>query len=101
MNWLIVGGVVLVLLVFAFFKFRDTRHKLTFFIVIILLAFLIISIFEVSRSINANINTLSGVTQVGKVYFSWLGNLFTNAKTIGGYAIKQNWGVNSTVNSTT
>lgn len=95
--WFWVAAVVVVLLVA--FKFKEIKHKFGLVTITIILIFLVFSFMQVYRTNNVDLSTFDGVTAVGKLYFSWLGNMFGNLANIGGYAIHQNWGINLT-NST-
>jgi len=44
-----------------------------------------------------DLKTISGLTTATKLYFTWLGSMFGNLKTITTNAIKMNWKSNETI----
>jgi glucan phosphoethanolaminetransferase (alkaline phosphatase superfamily) len=96
-NWLIVVGLVVVLLVLL--RFRKMEHLKTrvyVVVVIFLLIFFYLTISGVIEKNKVDIKTFDGVVSAGKLYFSWLGQVFTNSKVIAGNAVKMDWAGNST-----
>lgn len=89
MNWILIG--ILVVVLFLIIKFREGKHKFSFVIILLVLLFLGISFWNVYSVHKLNLTTFDGTVNAGKVYFSWLGGLFSNTKAITTYAIKQNW----------
>lgn len=78
------------------FKFKEIRHKAGLLFFAGILIFLFLSFMQVYTSSDVDLTSFDGLTKVSKLYFSWLGNLFNNGAKVVGYAINQNWGVNST-----
>ena len=95
MIWIFLLGLLLVAAVF-YFNFRDVKHKIGTFLVIAFLVLFVASLFFVYSMQGAGISSFDGLVGFGKAYFSWLGGVFGNVAHISGYAIQQNWGVNST-----
>jgi hypothetical protein len=81
------------------FKFKEIRHKFSLVFIAAVLIFLLMSFLQVYNSTNVDLKSFDGLSKVAKLYFSWLGSLFGNVGKVAGYAIHQNWGVNSSINS--
>lgn len=94
MNWWIVGA----LLIFAFllFKFKDIRHRVSWFFIILVIVFLVASFGIVSNSNDIDLGTFDGVVKAGNLYFSWIGSIVGKIGSISSYAINQDWHLNST-----
>src|SRR3989344_5224900 len=88
--------VVLVVLAIVIFKFKEFRHRMGLLTIIVLILIIILSFSIVISGKGVDFNTFDGVVKAGKLYFSWLGGAFHNLKDLSGYAVKQEWGVNST-----
>ena len=92
--WLLIGIIIIVLLVA--FKFKEIRHKFGLVVIAIVFIFLLLSFVQIYKSNKSDLSTFDGVTKVGKLYFSWLGNLFGNLGKVTTYAIHQDWSLNMT-----
>ncbi len=84
--------VILIVVVWLLIELKRMRHKFfaIFLIILILLAY--ISFAVVFKDKEIDFKTVSGVINAGKIYFGWLSSVFGNLKTITTYAIKMNWG---------
>jgi hypothetical protein len=91
MNWILIG--LLVVAVFLFLKYRELKHKFSFVAILILLLLLGSSFWNVHQSNSLNLGSFDGFVKAGKIYFTWLGGVFGNAKTLTAYAVKQDWGI--------
>lgn len=89
MNWLLIAIIVLALIIIL--KVATFRHKLTITIIILLVLFFYISFGVVARNQALNFKTASGILEAGKLYFSWVGNAFTNVKALTGSAVDMDW----------
>jgi len=94
MIWIFVALFLVVLMMV--FKAKEVRHKMGFLVVACICLFLAFSFFQVYKTHKVDLKSFEGVVTAGKLYFSWLGHVFTNVKDTVGYAIKQDWSVNST-----
>lgn len=94
MWWLIIVGVLLLLLLF---KFKEIRHKIGLTFVIVLLVFLVVSFGQLYASNDLDLTTFDGVMKAGKVYTSWLSSAIGNIAKVSTYAVKQDWGMNSSI----
>lgn len=85
--------------IFLVMKFKETRHKMGFVILFVLLLFFGLSIWKLYSSNNLDLTSYDGLIDAGRVYFSWLGSVFHNAVKISSYTTKLDWSINSTENS--
>lgn len=100
MYWLLI--IVLVIIVIIVIKFKEYRHKIGFLVIALIIAFFGFTAFNVYTHNNLDLSNVGGIFHAGKVYFSWLGQSFSNVKTLSGYAVQQDWGaVNSSFSNLT
>jgi predicted MFS family arabinose efflux permease len=91
MGWLI--AIVALVLLFLFLR-KYIEHKVIVVLLVLLFVFLLVSVISINSSIQSNSidwKSATGIIQIGKVYGSWLGQMFTNLKTITGNAVHLNW----------
>ena len=88
-GWLILA--ILVVLLFVFYKARHMKHRIYILLAIIVLIFIYTTGTKIVNQSNLNLNTLEGIVNASKLYFSWLGHAFNNAKVIIGNAIHMDW----------
>ena len=72
-------------------EFRRLKHKIWAFVLIGLIVFAYLSITLVLREQDINYKSPSGVFQASSVYFSWLGSLLGNFRTMTAHAINLDW----------
>lgn len=96
-------GILIVVLLIAIFKTQDLVFifslikKYGFIIVIVgLVLFISFSLYRISMNHNVNFTSFDGLVKGGKLYFAWLKSIFANVGKITGYAIEQDWVLNST-----
>jgi len=94
-NVIVIG--ILIALVYLFFKAKYVQHKLYSVIIIAFLLFFYVSGARVVSENEVNLSTFDGVVTAVRLYFGWLGHVFTNTKVIVGNAFKMNWAGNSTI----
>lgn len=87
----------LVILAIVFIKIKTAKHNYSSIFMIVLVAMFAISLLYVYVSHGANLSSFDGLVGFGKAYFSWAGGVFHNVARVTGYAVKQDWGVNSTI----
>ena len=93
---------IIILLVVAgiwlLFELRRFKHKLVAILLIALILFTYFSFVSVLKNQNIDYKTVPGVLKASQLYFSWLGSVFGNFKTITTSAIKMDWkGNNETI----
>lgn len=99
MNFILVVAILLVgMIVLIKFKFLLSRkeHLIYKFLLVTIVLFIISIIYAWLKS-GINPSSYEGFLGLGKMYFSWLGSLFGNIGSIGGYAMNHDWGLNSTI----
>ncbi len=90
--WILI--ILLILILIVMFKFKEIRHKIGLLVVTGILLFLIFSIAQLYRSHSLDLTSFDGIVAAGKIYFSWLGNVFHNLVKTSSYVVQQNWGLN-------
>jgi len=96
----LIGVVVLIVAIWVFLELKRFRHRLLAIFLIGLLLFLYFSFTFVFHNKPLDLSSINGVTQAGGTYFSWLGSVFVNFKSITANAVNMNWtAVNSTNSS--
>ncbi len=93
-QWGLIG--VVIFIIFIFVKFKYLKHKLTWVIIIILILIGYIGFFVSTSGHEINLNSTQGIETAGKLYLGWLGNSFSNLKTISSNAVKLDWTSNNT-----
>lgn len=91
-GWIIIG--ILVVLGVFLVKFKEVRHRGGLFFLLFMAIFFVATMGHVYSKTQLDLSTFDGIVAACKVYFSWLGSVAHNIIQIGGYAIKQDWGVN-------
>lgn len=81
-------------------KARHIKHRFFALILVLILIFIYLTSSSLLSNQNLNFKTFEGWMKAGKIYFSWLGHAFGNAKEITGQAVKMDWIGNSSLNST-
>lgn len=100
MGWLI--AIIALVLLFLFLR-KYIEHKLIVVVLVLAFIFILISFVTITGSIkshNIDWKSATGIIQVGKVYVSWVGQAFTNIKTVTGNVVHLNWQGNFPSNQT-
>ena len=87
----------LIIAVWVLIEVKRFKHKIFAIVLIFLILFTYLSFSYTLSQHDVDLKTASGIGQAGKLYFAWLGNAFTNLKTITTNAISMNWRGNETV----
>jgi len=82
---------VLVVVIWLIIEAKRLKHKVVAVVLIMLIIFTYVSFAVVIKNNEIDLKTTSGWASAGKLYFSWLGGIFTNVKSITAYAFKQDW----------
>ncbi|HIK00633.1 TPA: hypothetical protein H1016_03775 [archaeon] len=97
--WLIIAIVLIVLFV-VILKMADAngvyvlafiRDKFFYIFLILILIFLAISLTQIHSTYNIDFTSKEGIGKAMRIYWSWLGNVFSNSGRVIGYAVKQDW----------
>ncbi len=86
---------VVIIIIWLVIEMKRFRHKMFAIFLIVLILFTYISFTIVLKEQNINLKTIPGIMEASKLYFSWLGHLFVNLKTITINVIKLDWVGNS------
>ena len=82
---------ILIITIWMFVEFKRARHKMFAIFLILLILFAYISFNLVLAGKNIDYGSIDGIKEAGGIYFSWLGSIFGNIKTITSNAIKMDW----------
>jgi len=91
-SWLIiVVGILAIFVASKILHFNHWKHRLLTIALILLALFIYASFSAVVDSHNINMASAKGVFEASKVYVMWLGQAFTNFKSLTGNAIHMDW----------
>lgn len=90
---LLIAG--LILLGVFLIKYKELKHRIAFAIIISLILLLFASSYNVFKNNDVDLGSFDGVMTLTKLYFNTLFNLVKNVGKISTFAVKQDWGVNS------
>ena len=82
---------VLVVAIWLIIEAKRMKHKVFAILLIMLIIFTYFSFSVILKNNEVDLKTAEGLMSAGKLYFSWLGGVFTNVKSITAYAFKQDW----------
>lgn len=82
---------VLVASIWVIIEIKRMKHKLFAIFLIALILFTYVSFSVTLKSHDIDYKSVSGITEAGKLYFSWLGSMFGNMRSITTNAIKMDW----------
>ena len=87
---------VLVVAIWVLIEVKRMKHKIFAIILIALIIFSYVSASVIFKEQDIDFKTVPGLIDASKIYFSWLGSVFGNLKTITANVIKMDWGLNKT-----
>ena len=87
---------ILVIAIYVLIELKRLRHKMFAIFLIVLILFTYISFSVVLRGQDVDYKTIPGIISASKLYFSWLGSLFGNFRSMTTHAIKMDWTGNET-----
>ena len=82
---------VLVVIAVVLIKMNHFRHKVTIIVVLLFALFLYSTVTIVNKANEFDLTSTEGFFGAFKVYTGWLGNGFSNLKTLTGNAVKMDW----------
>ncbi len=91
---LVIVGVVIIF-IWLIMEFRRFRHKLLAIFLIITVLSLYISFTLAFKNESVNLGSISGIKETLGIYFSWIGAVSQNFKTITSNVIEMDWGINN------
>ena len=86
---LVVG--ILIVGIWVFIEFKRFKHKLLAIFLILLIIFTYVSFLVTLKGKDINFRSIDGIKEAGTLYFSWLGSVFGNLRTITTNAIRMDW----------
>ncbi len=92
---LIVG--ILIVGIWIIIEFKRFRHKLLAIFLILLIVFTYVSFLVTLKGKDIDFKSIDGIKTAGTLYFSWLGSVFSNVKTITTNAIRMDWSANESM----
>jgi len=100
-----IGGtlfIVISLIVFIYIliEVKRFKHKIFALFLIGLILFSYLSAAMIFKDKEVDLKTIPGVIAAGRIYFSWLGTVFTNTKQITSNVVSMDWGTNKSVEDT-
>ena len=86
----------LVVVIWVLIEVKRMKHKIFAIILIALIIFSYVSASVIFKNQDINFKTVPGIIKASKIYFSWLGSVFVNMKTVTANVINMDWGMNKT-----
>ena len=80
-----------VALIWVVVEVKRLKHKVGAIVLIALIIFSYLSFFAVFNSQKLDLKSPLGLADASKIYFSWLGSIFTNLKMLTTNAIHLDW----------
>ena len=82
---------ILVVAIWVIIEIKRFKHKIFAVFLIALIIFAYLSFAVVLKDKDIDYKTIPGVVEASKIYYSWLGSMFVNFKTITTNAIHMDW----------
>lgn len=99
MNWILL--LILLAAIVLFVKASNRGQNVWSYFVVAGAILTLISVLYVGTSANVSLKTLDGFVEFGKLYFIWLGKIVGNFAHVTGNAVRLDWAIEGTTNSTT
>ena len=87
---------ILIIAVWVIVEMKRMRHKMFAIFLIGLILFSYISFSFVFKEKEIDVSNIEGIKSAAGLYFSWLGSIFSNFKSITSKAIDMDWKNNET-----
>ncbi len=88
--------VLLAITIWVVVEMKRLKHKVFAIVVIFLILFTYFSFAPVITERDLDLTTADGIETAATLYFSWLGSVFTNLRTITSNVVSLDWGFNET-----
>ncbi|MCA9487967.1 MAG: hypothetical protein KC516_03325 [Nanoarchaeota archaeon] len=82
---------VVVVAIWLIIEAKRMKHKIFAIFLIVLVVFSYVSFSVVMKKNEVDLKTVDGWKDASILYFSWLGHVFSNLKSVTVYAINQDW----------
>jgi Ca2+/Na+ antiporter len=83
--------IVLVFIAVILIKMNHFKHRITIILVLLFALFLYSSFSVINKTNDLDLKSVDGLAGAFKIYLGWLGNGFSNLKTLTGNAMKMDW----------
>ena len=83
--------IVMVVAIWILIELKRFKHKLFAVFVIVLILGTYLGFMTALKGQDVDLTTFEGIKTAGQLYYSWLGTVFTNIKSITANAIKMDW----------
>jgi hypothetical protein len=91
LGWTLIIIAAVVIVIWVAVEFKRFKHKFFAILLILLIIFSYISFVVVLKGKNIDYKSPEGIKTAGKIYFAWLGSVFSNIKVITTNAIHMDW----------
>ncbi len=88
---------VLIIAIWVIIEIKRLKHKLFAIFLIALILFTYLGFTMALKGQDVDLKTVPGLIKATNLYFSWLGSIFGNLKSITTYTVKQDWSSNETI----
>lgn len=89
MTVIVVAAIIAV--IWIFIELKRFKHKIVAILLVALILFSYLGFLASIKGKDIDFKSVDGVKTAGQLYFSWLGKVFKNVKTITTNAIKMDW----------
>jgi len=83
---------VVIIAIWVLIEMKRMRHKFFAVFLIVLILLFYVSAYYVFKDREVDLKSYSGIKEASGIYFTYLGGVFGNMKSITTNAIKMNWG---------
>ena len=87
---------ILIIAIWVIVEMKRMRHKMFALFLIGLILFSYLSFTFVFKDKEINLTSIEGIREASGMYFSWLGTVFSNLKSITARTVDMNWKGNET-----
>src|SRR3989344_978289 len=96
-TWFIIAIALLALLVLLFrlidqiYILQMLKERFFYIFAVAIFIFLAISLTHIHNTYDISLTSFDGIVAAGKIYLSWIVNVFSNLRRITGYALQKDW----------
>jgi hypothetical protein len=83
--------IAIVLFIWLYFELKKFKHKIWAMLIIAAILFGYFSFSVTLKGQDINYASIDGIMEAGGIYFSWIGGIFGNLKSITGGAVQMDW----------
>ncbi len=97
----LIGIALVIAAIWMILELKRFRHRILAVFLVVVVLFTYFSFTAVFSGKKLDLSSVDGIKEAGGIYFSWLGSIFTNIKSLTSNAVKMDWGVkNNSLNLT-